>query len=97
MKDIDKTTENSVETKKETPMFKRVVALIGVVLLVGMYIVLLVQALFGAPGTETTFIACVAATIAVQIAIWLILWVYTTLTGKTTVASPNPYGDKEKD
>ena len=97
MKDIDKTTENSVETKKETPMFKRVVALIGVVLLVGMYIALLVQALFGAPGTEATFIACVAATIAVPIAIWLILWVYTTLTGKTTVASPNPYGDKEKD
>ena len=76
----------------KTPLFKRIVALIGVVLLVGMYLVLLVQAVLGAPGTGSTFIACAAATVAVPIAIWLILWVYSSVTGKRTVASADPYG-----
>ncbi len=76
----------------KTPLFKRIVALIGVVLLVGMYLVLLVQAVLGAPGTGATFIACAAATVAVPIAIWLILWVYSSVTGKRTVASSDPYG-----
>jgi hypothetical protein len=76
----------------KTPLFKRIIALIGIVLLVGMYIALLVQAVLGAPGTGATFIACAAATVAVPIAIWLILWVYSALTGKRTVASSDPYG-----
>ncbi len=76
----------------KTPLFKRIVALIGIVLLVGMYIALLIQAVLGAPGTGATFIACAAATVAVPIAIWLILWVYSALTGKRTVASSDPYG-----
>ena len=36
---------------------------------------------------------CAAATVAIPIALWLILWVYTALTGKKTVASADPYGD----
>ena len=84
--------------KNETPLFKRIVALIGVVLLVGIYVVLFIEAVFGKTGAGSAFITCAAATVAIPIAVWLILWVYTALTGKRTVASADPYGrfdDKE--
>ncbi len=78
--------------REETPKFKRVVALIGVVLLIGVYVVFLLQAFFGKTGPGSAFVACAAATVAIPIAVWLILWVYTVLTGKHTVASADPYG-----
>ncbi len=74
-------------------MFKRVVAIVGIVLLVGIYVVLLFEAIFGEMGPGSAFAGCAAATVAIPIALWLILWVYTALTGKKTVASADPYGD----
>ncbi len=82
--------ESNGQTK--TPLFKRVVALIGVILLVGVYIVFLIQALIGKTGAGSAFVTCAAATVAIPIFIWLILWAYTVLSGKRTVASPDPYG-----
>ena len=78
--------------KKETPMVKRIIALAGVVLLLGVYLVFIIQALFGKTGPGSAFLACAAATVAIPIVVWLILWVYTVLTGKRTVASADPYG-----
>ena len=80
------------DRQNETPMFKRIVALVGVLLLIGVYVVFLIQALFGKTGPGSAFLACAAATVAIPIAIWLILWVYSSLTGKRTVASSDPYG-----
>ncbi|WP_408070811.1 hypothetical protein [Butyrivibrio sp. JL13D10] len=78
--------------KKETPVFKRIAAIIGIILLLGVYVVLLFEALFGDMGPGSAFAGCAAATVAIPIFLWLILWVYTALTGKKTVASPDPYG-----
>ena len=78
--------------ENKTPLFKRVVAIIGIVLLVGLYVNLLVQAIFGSTGIGGAFVTAAAATVAIPILIWLILWVYTALTGKRTVASADPYG-----
>ncbi|WP_051656599.1 hypothetical protein [Butyrivibrio sp. AE3004] len=83
-------TNNNENTK--TPMFKRVLAILGIVLLLGVYVVFFIQALFGQTGPGSAFAACAASTIAIPIILWLILWVYTALTGKTTVASADPYG-----
>ncbi len=73
------------ETK--TPMYKRILALIGIVILVGMYIALLVFALIGSPATQELFFGCVAATVAVPILLWLIIWAVGVITGRHTVAS----------
>ncbi|WP_242839501.1 HAD family hydrolase [Butyrivibrio sp. NC2002] len=80
---------------EKTPVFKRVIALLGVVLLVGMYIVLLIQGLTGSAETFNTFIMCAAATVAIPIAIWLILWAYSAITGTRTIASADPYGKND--
>ncbi len=76
----------------ETPMFKRIVAIVGIILLVGIYVVLLFEAIFGDMGPGSAFAGCAAATVAIPILLWLILWVYTALTGNRTVASADPYG-----
>ncbi|MCR5656535.1 MAG: HAD family phosphatase [Butyrivibrio sp.] len=78
--------------ENKTPLFKRVVAIIGIVLLVGLYVNLLIQAIFGSTGIGGAFVTAAAATVAIPILIWLVLWVYTALTGKRTVASADPYG-----
>ncbi len=71
----------------KTPVYKRVLAIIGIVILVGMYIVLLFEALTGSPDTYNVFIGCVTATIAVPILLWLLIWSIGALTGRHTVAS----------
>ena len=72
---------------EKTPVYKRVLALAGIVILVGMYVVLLVQALTGSPETYSTFITCLAATIAIPIVLWLLIWSIGALTGRHTIAS----------
>ena len=79
-----------MEEKRKTPLYKRVLAIIGIVILVGMYLVLLYEALTGSPETYNVFITCVAATIAVPIVLWLLIWSIGALTGRHTVASLDP-------
>ena len=76
-----------MNNKEKTPVWKRVLAWIGIVILVGMYLVLLFEALTGSPDTYNVFIGCVAATIAVPIVLWLLIWSVGALTGRHTVAS----------
>ena len=84
---------------KKTPLAKRIIAWGGIVLLLLVYVVFFFVALFGKTGPGSAFLACAAATIAIPILVWLILWVYTALSGKRTVASSDPYGrfDETKD
>ena len=79
-----------MDNKEKTPVWKRVLAWIGIVVLVGMYLVLLFEALTGSPDTYNVFIGCVAATIAVPIVLWLLIWSIGALTGRHTVASLDP-------
>ncbi len=82
--------------KSETPMYKRVLAICGIVILVGMYVVLLFEALTGSPETYNVFIGCVAATIAVPIILWLLIWSISAITGRHTVASLDPLSSDKK-
>ncbi len=74
-------------SETNTPIFKRVLAIIGIAILVGMYISLLVFALIGSPATKNLFFGCVAATVAVPILLWLLIWTIGAITGRHTVAS----------
>ncbi len=73
-----------------TPVYKRVLAIIGIAVLVGMYLLLLFEAITGSPDTYNVFIGCVAATIAVPILLWLLIWSIGAITGRHTVASLDP-------
>ncbi|MDC7294710.1 MULTISPECIES: HAD family hydrolase [unclassified Butyrivibrio] len=73
--------------KEKTPTYKRVLALAGIVLLVGMYVALFVLALVGSPATFNLFVGCVAATVAIPIMLWLLIWVIGAMTGRHTIAS----------
>jgi epoxide hydrolase-like predicted phosphatase len=75
--------DNSIKT----PVYKRVLAWIGIIILVGMYLLLLYEALTGSPETYNVFITCVAATIAVPIVLWLLIWAIGAITGRHTIAS----------
>ncbi|WP_051545485.1 HAD family hydrolase [Butyrivibrio sp. MC2021] len=72
---------------EKTPTYKRVLALCGIVLLVGMYIALLLLAVLGSPATYNMFLGCVAATVAIPIMLWITIWVVGALTGRHTIAS----------
>ena len=77
----------STDNDQKTPVWKRVLAITGIVILAGMYLLLLYEALTGSPDTYNVFITCVAATIAVPIVLWLIIWSIGALTGRHTIAS----------
>ena len=66
---------------------KQIAAWIGIIVLVAMYVVLLIEAILGRPGTQNVFFACVAATIAVPIVLWIFLWAYSAITGRHNIAS----------
>ncbi|MCR5403378.1 MAG: hypothetical protein K6E91_06075 [Butyrivibrio sp.] len=86
----------SGEENVRTPAYKRVLAILGIVLLVGMYLVLLYEAVTGSPDTFNVFIGCAAATVAVPIVLWLLIWTIGAITGKDTIASPrHGMNDKE--
>ncbi len=82
----------------KTPVYKRVLAWIGIIILVGMYLLLLFEALTGSPETYNVFITCVAATIAVPIVLWLLIWAIGAIMGRHTIASLDPMtSDKKHD
>ena len=85
-----------MEKEKKTPTYKRVLAWCGIIVLIGMYVVLLFEALTGSPETYNVFISCVAATIAVPILLWLLIWSIGAITGRHTVASLDPLTSNKK-
>ena len=79
--------ENKKTKLKRSP--KQLAALIGVVLLVALYIVTLLVAIFDPDGSGRLFQACLFATIAVPALIWIYIWMYGKLTNKHTMADPD--------
>lgn len=77
-------------------MYKCILAWCGIVILVGMYLFLLFEALTGSPETYNVFIGCVAATIAVPILLWLLIWSIGALTGRHTIASLDPLSSNKR-
>ncbi len=68
---------------------QRLAALLGIILLVLLYIVTLICALFDFDGSGKLFQACLFATIAVPILIWVYVWLYGKMTDKKTFADFN--------
>lgn len=65
---------------------KQVVALIGIVLLVLLYFVTLLAAIFDSSASGQLFWMCLFSTMAIPLLIWIYTWMYGKLTRKHTFA-----------
>lgn len=84
---MKKTPEPGKSSKKMTS--RRLAALIGVALLALLYIATLVIAIVDTSSSGRWFRACLFATAAVPLLIWIYTWMYGKLTGRHTVADPD--------
>ena len=66
---------------------QRIAAIVGIVLLLLLYIVTLLAAIFNFDGKGKMFMVCLFATIVVPIMIWIYVWMYGKLTNKKTFAT----------
>lgn len=78
---------NKKENRKMTS--KQIVAWIGIIALVAMYVVTLIVAIINPGEGGRLFQACLVATIAVPLLVWIYVWMYGKLKGKETFADPN--------
>ncbi|MDE7223609.1 MAG: hypothetical protein K2O34_07520 [Acetatifactor sp.] len=83
------------ESKKKITS-KQAVALAGVILLVAMYLITLVVAIFDQDSSGRLFQACLVATVAIPLLIWVYIWMYGKLTGKHTMADLDLSGEASK-
>lgn len=90
-----KKIEKMDETKKVTS--KQVVAIIGIVLLVLMYIVTLIAAITDSSASGRLFWMCLYATVVIPILIWIYTWMYGKLTQKHTFADFDLGSETEED
>jgi hypothetical protein len=87
MSELDHTTEtpdsgaDRPDTKRKITS-RQVVAIIGVCLLVLLYVAALIAALFDSTSSGRWFKACLCATIAVPLLIWIYTWLYGKMTGR---------------
>ena len=75
---------------------RQVVAIIGIVLLVLMYIVTLIAAIADSSASGRLFRICLYATVVIPILIWVYTWMYGKLTQKHTFADFDLGGNAEE-
>lgn len=80
-----KDTRKPASSKRKVTS-KQVVAIIGIVLLVLMYVATLIAAFFDTTVSGRLFWMCLFSTMAVPILIWIYTWMYGKLTGRHTFA-----------
>lgn len=78
--------KNTDNKKKITS--KQIVAMIGVILLVFMYIITLVMAFIDSSSSGKYFGVCLVCTLVVPIIIWIYSWMYGRTTGKKVLGDP---------
>ncbi len=60
---------------------RRIMAIIGIIILAGIYITTFIIAICGNESTKGWFIACIFATVAVPCFIWAVSFIYKRLKG----------------
>lgn len=76
-------TENRPKRKLTS---KQLVAMLGIVLLVLLYLVTLIAAFTDHSAQKSLFRICLFATVAIPLLIWIYIWMYGKLTQKHTIA-----------
>jgi len=80
MKNTDKNEKNSKITSRQ------IVAWIGIILLLALYLITLLVAIFDTSSSGKFFGLSLFATVAIPLLIWIYTWMYGKLTGKHTIA-----------
>ncbi len=80
------TTENTSKKSKITS--KQVVAMLGVIVLVLMYLLTLFFAIFAPETSRHLFTASLIASFCIPFLIWIYVWLYGIITHKKTFAAP---------
>ncbi|MFA9462980.1 MAG: hypothetical protein ACERKN_01690 [Velocimicrobium sp.] len=62
--------------KEKRPKGQRVLAMIGVVFLLALYVITLISAIFTTPATKGLFMACIFSTVAIPVMIYGYILVY---------------------
>lgn len=73
---------------------KQIFAISGIVVLVLLYLITLLAAIFDSSATHALFASCLLATVAVPLLIWIYTWMFGKLTNRSTFADFHPE-DKE--
>lgn len=76
-----------MNNNEKTSTYKRVLAMIGLILIAGLVIAFLCVALFGDPDSKDLFMGLAGAIVAVPIMLWLLLWGLSAITGRHNIAS----------
>ncbi len=76
---------------------RRILALLGVVFLVGLYVAAFILSFLNYPGANRLFLAAIICTIAIPIIIHLLLMMNNVRKGKSVMDEPYSYRDKSKD
>ena len=80
-------TENTQEKKSGTPLGKRIAALVCIILLVALYLVTLLVAIFDRSSSGNWFMLCLIGTVTIPLLTWIYIWMYGILAQKHTIAS----------
>ena len=69
---------------------KQIFAIIGIVVLVLLYLITLLAAIFDSSATHALFASCLLATVAIPLLIWIYTWMFGKLTNRSTFADFHP-------
>ena len=75
-------TDNKKETKSRYPKSIRIIAMVGIILLLALYIITLIAALTTSPQAAGLFKACLGASILLPLVFWSYLRIAILLTPK---------------
>ncbi len=76
-------------TQKHKVTSKQIVAVIGVILLVLMYVITLITAIVDNSASAKWFRISLFGTLAIPLIIWIYAWMYARLTGKHAMGDPD--------
>jgi len=79
------------------PKSKRILAIIGIIILAGLYITTLLLAVLGNENTTPWFMASICATIVVPILMWVYSWLYNRLRSDVEDSRKSPTEDQADD
>ena len=80
-------TGSGAAQKPKKMTAKRIAAILGIVLLLALYVITLLVAIFDRSSSGRWFMLCLIATVTVPLLIWIYTWMYGVLTRKHTIAS----------
>lgn len=81
-----KVTGQMPPKKAQKMTSKQIVAIIGVLLLIALYVTTLIVAFVDSSASGRLFSLCLYATVTIPLIIWIYTWMYGKLTGKKTIA-----------